>query len=203
MIFEHLGEFDLEEIRKLIKIKNFRILDFGCGTGIWSKKDIKKKFVKKIILYDKNKRLHKILNDKYTEKKITVNFDLKKILKKNSYNLVIMSSVIQYINIDKLKKIINDFYDNFHDKKNDHYIIITDIPKFPRFIELLLLPLFNTKRFFFVIKYLMNIEYRKIKYYYHKDDDFTFLKKNFIITKFRNLNNLKLLRYTLILKLKK
>ena len=114
-----------------------------------------------------------------------------------------MSSVIQYINIDKLKKIINDFYDNFHDKKNDHYIIITDIPKFSRFIELLLLPLFNTKRFFFVIKYLMNIEYRKIKYYYHKDDDFTFLKKNFIITKFRNLNNLKLLRYTLILKLKK
>ena len=117
MIFEHLGEIDLEEIRKFIKIKNFQILDFGCGTGIWSKKNLKKKFVKKIILYDKNKKLHKILNDKYTEKKITVNFDLNKILKKNSYNLVIMSSVIQYINIDKLKKIINDFYDNFHDKK--------------------------------------------------------------------------------------
>ena len=203
MIFEHLGEFDLEEIRKLISIKNFRILDFGCGTGIWSKKDIKKKFVKKIILYDKNKRLLKILNDKYTEKKITVNFDLNKILKKNSYNLVIMSSVIQYVNLNKLKKIINDFYDNFHDRKNSHYIIITDIPKFPRLIEFLLLPLFNIQRFFFVIEYLMNKEYHKIKYYYHKDDDFTFLKKNFIITKFRNLNNLKFLRYTLILKLKK
>ena len=47
MIFEHLGEFDLEEIRKLISIKNFRILDFGCGTGIWSKKDIKKNLLKK------------------------------------------------------------------------------------------------------------------------------------------------------------
>jgi len=203
MIFEHLGEFDLEEIRKLIKINEFKILDFGCGTGIWSKKDIKKEFVKKIILYDNNKSLHKILKDKYTDKKITINFDLNKILKNNSYNLVIMSSVIQYINLNDLKKIINDFYENFNERKNNHYIIITDIPKFPRFIELLLLPLFNIKRFFFVIKYLMNKEYRKIIYYYHKDDDFISFKKKFIITKFRNLNSLKLLRYTLILELKK
>jgi len=203
MIFEHLGEFDLEEIRKLIKINEFKILDFGCGTGIWSKKDIKKEFVKKIILYDTNKNLHKILKDKYTDKKITINFDLNKILKNNSYNLVIMSSVIQYINLNDLKKIINDFYENFNERKNNQYIIITDIPKFPRFIELLLLPLFNIKRFFFVIKYLMNKEYRKIIYYYHKDDDFISFKKKFIITKFRNLNSLKLLRYTLILELKK
>ena len=78
------------------------------------------------------------------------------------------------------------FYDNFHDRNNNNYIIITDIPKYPRFIELLLLPLFNIKRFFFVVKYLMNKEYRKIKYYYHKDDDFTFLNNWMVRSEIRN-----------------
>ena len=203
MIFNYYGKIDLRKIKKLTKLTKLRILDFGCGMGIWSKEDLKENFVKKIILYDKNKKLQKKLSTKYKEKKVSVVFNLKKILKKSDFNLVIISSVIQYMSLNELKKLLQEITKNFHKKKFVFYIIIMDIPKFPRLIEFALLPIFNFKRFFFAIKYFINEEYKKLEYYLHKESEFLFLKKNFDIKKFKNLRGLRFLRYTLILKLKK
>ena len=203
MIFDYLGQIDLKEIKKLIKLRKLRILDFGCGIGIWSRKDLRQSFVQKITLYDKNNRLKKKLNEKYIEKKINVVFDLKKILQKNDFNLVIISSVIQYMDIFKLKKLIQKIYKNFYQKNRELYVVITDIPKFSRIVEFILLPFFNINRFFFAIKYFTKNDYKKLAYYCHKEEDFFFLKKNFYIKKFKNLRGLKFLRYSLILKLKK
>ena len=114
--------------------------------GIWSRKDLKQSFVQKITLYDKNNKLQKKLNEKYIEKKINVVFDLKKILQKNDFNLVIISSVVQYMNIFKLKKIIHKISKNFCRKNRRLYIVVTDIPKFSRVVEFMLLPFFNIDR---------------------------------------------------------
>ena len=203
MIFDYLGQIDLKEIKKVTKLRKLRILDFGCGIGIWSRKDLKQSFVQKITLYDKNNKLQKKLNEKYIEKKINVVFDLRKILQKNDFNLVIISSVVQYMNIFKLKKIIHKISKNFYRKNHKLYIIITDIPKFSRVVEFILLPFFNINRFFCSIKYFTNKDYKKLTYYRHEEKDFFFLKKNFYIKKSKNLRGLKFLRYSLILKLKK
>ena len=127
MIFDYLEQIDLKEIKKLTKLIKLRILDFGCGMGIWSRKDLKQSFVQKITLYDKNNKLQKKLNEKYIEKKINVVFDLKKILQKNDFNLVIISSVVQYMNIFKLKKIIHKISKIFCRKNSNSILICVQI----------------------------------------------------------------------------
>ena len=56
-------------------------MDFGCGIGVWSQKNLKNENIKKIILYDKNKELIKILKEKYNQKKVEINFNFKESLK--------------------------------------------------------------------------------------------------------------------------
>ena len=64
MIFKYNFTFDIQSIESLIKTRNLKILDYGCGTGTWSKNSLAKSSVKKITLYDKNKKLIKILKKK-------------------------------------------------------------------------------------------------------------------------------------------
>ena len=84
MIFNYNSIIDIKKIKRLTKIKKLKILDFGCGTGVWSEEDIKSKDVEKIILYDKNKLLIKFLKKKYNQKKIEINFNFKNLVKKKN-----------------------------------------------------------------------------------------------------------------------
>ena len=202
MIFKYNFIFDTKLIQSFVKIKNLKILDFGCGTGVWSNKNLRYKNIKKVTLYDNNKKLIKILKKKYSHKKIEVNFNFENIIKKSSYNLVIMSSVIQYINLGQFKKLIKNIFNIKKNKKKKLFIIITDIPNLPRPIEFFLMPIFNIKRFIFVLTMIFNKEYKKINFNLYKKKDFYFLKKDFQLSFKQNIHDLKYLRYTLILKSK-
>ena len=203
MIFNYTEQIDLNFIKKFTKLNKLQVLDLGCGLGVWSKNNLKDKSLKKVVLYDINKKIIEKVKKKYNTKKIYVNSDFNQIINKKKFNLVIMSSVVQYIDKNKLKKIIKKIIKKCPKKNKDFYIFIIDIPKFFRVFEFILLPFFDFKRFLFVTKLLKNKGYRKIKYHLHDENSFSFLYKNFQITKAKNLLNLKSLRYSLILKLKK
>ena len=174
MIFKYNSIFNIKLIQNLTKIKQLKILDFGCGIGVWSQNNLENKNIKKIILHDKNKKLIQILKKKYIQKKIEINFNFKDIIKKKSYNLIIISSVIQYMSIIKFKKLINSITQNKQKPKKKLFIIITDIPMLPRPFEFVLMPFFNLKRFFFTFKMIFNNEYKKLDFYLHKKTDFGF-----------------------------
>ena len=40
MIFKYNSIVDIKKIQNFTRIKKFEILDFGCGTGIWSQKNL-------------------------------------------------------------------------------------------------------------------------------------------------------------------
>ena len=193
MIFKYNSILNIKKIQNLITIKKLAILDFGCGTGVWTEKNLENKKIKKVILYDVNKKLIKILKKKYKQEKVDI-------VTKSNYNLVIISSVIQYISLTKFKNLIEII--SKKKKKKNFFIVIADIPIFPRPVEFVLMPLFNLKRFFFFLKIIFASEYKKLNYYLYKKEDFIFLKKKFTISYIQNVHDLKYLRYSLILKLK-
>ena len=198
MIFQYKFEHDIKKINSLIKFKKLDILDFGCGIGNWPQDIFKYKSIKKITLYDSNKKLKKVLQKKYMSKKINIDFEYRNIIKINSFNLIIFSSVIQYISKNKLKKIIKDLTKN----KKQLVILITDIPYIPRILEFLFLPMFNLKRFFYILKLCFSKKYIKLNYFLYKLDDFEELQNIFDIKRILNLHDLKILRYSVILSLK-
>jgi 2-polyprenyl-3-methyl-5-hydroxy-6-metoxy-1,4-benzoquinol methylase len=194
-IFNTLSKLQTNKFTNIVNKKKLNILDYGCGVGIWSKEDIKNKDFKKITLFDKNKKLINFLTIKYNNKKIEINFDKKKILNKKNYDLVIFSSVIQYMSKDEIKLILKKLKKN---SSKTTYLMI-DIPKYHRIVEYMLLPFFNIKRFLFSTGLIFNKEYKKIKRYHHQLKDFDFLKKNYEIKKISNLYDVKFLRYTLVI----
>lgn len=197
MIFDYNYQLNLSKIQNISNLKNLQILDFGCGKGMWSNNSLKNSKLKKIILYDNNKKLLGYLKDKYKNKKIKIVFDLNKI-KKEDYNLILFSSVIQYIPKTKLFKLLNKLLNN----KKGRNILIVDIPFLPRPLEFVLMPFFNPIRFIFVLKLLFLKEYKKINYYTYSKSDFYFLKKKFYLKFTANIHDLPFLRYSLYLKLK-
>ena len=70
MIFKYNYSFNIKLIQSFTKMEQLKILDFGCGTGVWSQNDLKNRNIKKIILYDKNKKLVKILKKNINKKKL-------------------------------------------------------------------------------------------------------------------------------------
>ena len=112
MIFQYNYEYRIKKLLKLVNLRSLYILDYGCGIGNWNEKDVNFHSIKKITLYDKNLKLAKFLKKKYNSKKINITFSYKEILKKKNFNLVILSSVIQYISPSKLKVLINKLSKN-------------------------------------------------------------------------------------------
>ena len=65
MLFDYEYTLKIKKIISLFKIKDLKILDFGCGNGIWSHDEIKNLTnLKKIILFDHNKNLIPLLKKK-------------------------------------------------------------------------------------------------------------------------------------------
>ena len=198
MIFNYNSRINFHRLLNLINIKKLEILDFGCGRGIWLEKALKNKKLNKIVLYDENIKLIPILKKKYSSRKIKINFNLKNILEKEDFNLIIFSSVIQYMKKDYLEKLIRDLVRN----KKKLFIVITDIPFLPRPFELLLMPFLNLKRFLYVLQFIFLKDYKKLNYQTYKKDDFKFLKNKFKLKFTSNFHDLNYLRYSLILELK-
>ena len=194
MIFHYNYQLKLKKISRLVNVKNFSILDFGCGIGFWSSDTTKSKNLKKIIFYDKNKELIPLLKKKYNGKKIKIKFNYNQILKEN-YNLIVMSSVIQYMSPKKLKILLNALTKN----KRKIAIVILDIPFLPRFLEFILMPLFNARRFLYVLSLLFSQKYKKLNYHFYYKKDFKTFEKKFKLSFVTNLHDLKFLRYTAIL----
>lgn len=192
-------QIDIKTLIKLSGQKKRRILDFGCGKGVWGQNRTSIKGIDKIILYDKEKKLTGFLKKKYKLKKIKINFNYKKILNKEKYNIVIFSSVIQYIEKNKLKRIIYDIAKN----KSREIFILSDVPLLPRFLEFIILPILNFRRFIFVCSIIFSRKYKNVNYNYYKKNDFNFYSKDFDVSFHSNLHDLKLLRRTIVLKLKK
>jgi hypothetical protein len=177
------------EERRFLKImnQNTSVLDYGCGEGVWSSS-----VVKKVYLYDKNKKLIPFLKKKYRKNNFYI-------LKKPIFNkeIFLSNSVIQYINDKNLyslkKKIINKF----------NIIIFSDIPKYPRIIEGFISIIFNPQRLMLALYYFFNHEYRKLGFYYRSLDKIvSLLDKYYNFQVIENLTAEKITRYTIVFKKK-
>jgi hypothetical protein len=182
------------------KEKEYRILDFGCGEGVWNKANINKNYV--IYLFDKNKKILNFVKKKYNRFEnihIINNINLRKLfvfIKKKKINTVIFNSVIQYISEKDLKYILLNIKNSISNKK--FLIIISDIPVYSRFYELLLYLFFDLKRLRDAMKLIININYYKINFF--KDNyNIQFLKDNFAVKIIDNIMTFKF-RRTILLK---
>lgn len=189
---------DILNIKKILKLKDLYILDYGCGKGIWEKNQLKK--IKELILYDVNKELTSLLYQKYKScKNIHINFE-KKFLFKKRINLIILSSVIQYMNNTQIENFLKKIKKKYKNKKIS--IFINDHPLQFRIIELIFLPFMNLKKFFESLKLIVKIRYIKTRYFKHNIKKNNYIKKNFFIKDLGYVENMKYLRgkYLLILK---
>ena len=186
---------DILKIKKISKIKKINVLDFGCGNGSWDQKKINKE-INSVYLYDKNKDLIPILNKKYNSKKISIEFDKKKIFKRN-INVIIFSSVIQYMSDKELKRIFSKIIKIYKNKKI--YIFINDHPLKSRIFELLMLPFINMNKFLYSISLIFKINYLATKYYFHNIYKKKYIVDNFIIKKMGFIEDMKYLRGKFIL----
>ena len=186
---------DIIKIKKKFNIKKLNLLDFGCGSGSWDNMIIQKE-INSLCLYDKNKNLIPILKKKYNSKKIFIEFNKKKIFRKR-INLIIFSSVFQYIDESEMKKIFSEILRIY--KKKKIYIFINDHPLKKRIIEILMLPFVNINKFFYSISLIFNIEYLLTKYYFHNIMDNKYILENFKIVKMGFVNDMNYLRGKYIL----
>jgi 2-polyprenyl-3-methyl-5-hydroxy-6-metoxy-1,4-benzoquinol methylase len=183
--------FDKKKFFNLIKNCN-KILDFGCGKGTI---DLKKNSKKKLYLYDKNPNLFKYLKLKYKKNK---NYIVLKKPKFKNIDAVLLNSVIQYIDENQFTKLISKIVNN-----KTKIVIFSDISKFCRVIEAIILILVNPKKLIKGLQYIFIKEYRKMGFYYRNLNDLTnMFKKNYKIKILKNLNDDKITRYTILLKIK-
>lgn len=194
------SDFSFELFFKYVK-KNYSILDYGCGTGIWSQIKKFNKLNTKFYLYDKNKLALKIVKNKYSVNKnfkVVNNFKEINTLR-NKINILFLNSTIQYINKLNLEKLLINLSKLL---KKNYKIIISDIPRFNRSVEFFLILFFYPRRLFRTIIIIINFNnYIKKNKFYLNNLDMNFLKKNFDFEKVENFNKFKF-RYSLILKKK-
>ena len=173
---------DLYNIKKRFKIKKLSILDYGCGRAIHFDNKIDTSLIDSVYLYDKNKRLKTYLKKKFrNRKKIFVNFNKNQVFN-GKINLIIFSSVIQYIEDKELEEIFIQIVKKY--KKKKIYIFLNDIPTKNRFIEFLFLPLIDFKKFLYSLTLIFNRNYLNLKFYLHD------IKKKIYITDHFSIKNL-------------
>ena len=191
--FFHTSNFDFEKFISYLPNKENTILDYGCGNGIFYNKNLKHKKIKLIKMIDKDKKLKTIIKKKY--------FKNQKVIWTNTingnYDVVLINSVIQYLSFSQYKKLINSFF-----KKKIKIILISDIPKFPRFLEAILLLFLNPKKLINGLSYLFEKNYLKIGFFYKKYEKLRLNNYNYNFEMKTNLNDDKLLRYTLVIQKK-
>ena len=186
---------DILKIKKISKIKKINLLDFGCGSGSWDEKKIDKE-INSIYLYDKNKDLMPILKKKYSSRKISIEFNERKIFKKD-INIIVFSSVIQYMSDKELNEIFSKIIRIYKNKKI--YIFINDHPLKKRIIELLMLPFINLNKFLYSISLIYKIKYLTTKHYFHDIYKRRYIVNNFFIKKMGFIDDMKYLRGKFIL----
>ena len=133
---------DILKIKKKFRLKKLNILDFGCGIGFWEFEQIK--IINNIILFDKNKKLIPYLKKKYSKNKnISINFNKKEVFKKN-INIILISSVIQYMNNLELEELFSEISKRYN--KKEIIVFINDHPVNFRIVEFFLLPFINIRK---------------------------------------------------------
>tara|TARA_B100001063_G_C16769088_1_gene560443 strand:+ start:3081 stop:3698 length:618 start_codon:yes stop_codon:yes gene_type:complete len=189
---------DILKIKKKFRLKKLNILDFGCGIGFWEFEQIK--IINNIILFDKNKKLIPYLKKKYSKNKnISINFNKKEVFKKN-INIILISSVIQYMNNLELEELFSEISKRYN--KKEIIVFINDHPVNFRIVEFFLLPFINIRKFFESLKLILRIKYLKTNYYKHDLKQKKFIKKRFNVTDFGYIEDMKFLRKKFILTLK-
>ena len=165
----------------LIK-KTDNILDYGCGLGTWDNEASNNGiFFNKLYLYDKNSAIRGQCKKNYPNH--TVVNDISSEL---DVNLIFSNSVIQYIEINDLKKLFERFNTML---KKDEMIIISDIPRYPRVLECILTFFSNFDLFKTQVKQFLKPEYRKTDFYRHSIEDLeTITKNHFRLTKIKNID---------------
>jgi len=165
----------------LIK-KTDNILDYGCGLGTWDNEASNNGiFFNKLYLYDKNSEIRGQCKKNYPNH--TVVNDISSEL---DVNLIFSNSVIQYIEINDLKKLFERFNTML---KKDEMIIISDIPRYPRVLECILTFFSNFDLFKTQVKQFLKPEYRKTDFYRHSIKDLeTITKNHFRLTKIKNID---------------
>lgn len=162
------------------------VLDYGCGNGCFHKNFSSKK-IRLIKMYDKNRKLKSYITKKYEKNsciKWTQNLNV-------NYNVVFINSTIQYLTLRNYKSLMVYFF-----KKKVDAIIISDIPKYPYYVEAFFCIFTNIKRLIISFKYLFQKNYSF--YHYKNKNDLTIKNHNYNYKSYDNLNKDKLLRYTLI-----
>jgi hypothetical protein len=194
-MFHLYNNFKFNDLYKLINKKQ-TILDFGCGKGIWNEKKLNKKKILRLILFDKDKKNFQTLKKKYKKSKKIILEEKLSNIKKYKPKIVLINSVIQYLGYEQLLKYLN-FFKKIKVKK----VIISDIPKYSRFFEFFFNLIFFPKITLIASTYLLDANYRNLKYSYFNKVEIQRKLKKFNIKIIKNLNPSPI-RYTLIILLK-
>ena len=115
-------------------------------------------------------------------------------------NLIIFSSVIQYMNDNELNKIFYKIIKIYKNKKI--CVFINDHPLKNRIIELLYLLFLNLDRFFYSISLVFRPKYLMTKYYFHNIYEKKYIVNNFEIKKIGFSKKMKNLRGKFVLVLR-
>ena len=184
--FFEISKFNDQELCDHLNKNNNVILDFGCGNGCFKKNFFSKK-VEQIKMYDKDKNLKRFIQKKYEK-----NPNIRWVQNINvSFNIVLINSTIQYFTLKKYKTLMSYFF-----KRKVDLIIISDIPKYPFYLEAFICIFINIKRILISIKYLFQKDYNF--YFFKKKRDLILDNKKYKYKFCRNLNDDKILRYTII-----
>ena len=184
--FFEISKLNCSEFLSYLPNKKNVILDFGCGNGIFPKNFSNKK-IKLVNMYDKNKKLKNYIKKKYKKNSLikwtpTININ---------YNVVFINSTVQYLTLKNYKSLISYFF-----KKKVDMIIISDIPKYPFYLEAFFCIFINLSRILISFKYLFQKNYN---FYSYKNKINLIIKnRNYKYELDKNINEDKLLRYTLI-----
>lgn len=184
--FFEISKLNFSEFLSYLPNKKNIVLDFGCGNGIFPKNFSNKK-IKLIKMYDKNKKLKSLIKKKY-EKNSFINWTPSLNVK---YNIVFINSTIQYLTFKNYKSLMSYFF-----KKKVDMIIISDIPKYPFYIEAFFCIFINLNRILISFKYLFQKNYN---FYSYKDKiDLIIKNRDYKCELCKNINEDKFLRYTII-----